>query len=209
MRWVLTLVLATWLVALGLLCCRNAFASDKDCANFTYQEDAQSYFTSGGGSRFNNVDNLDADGNGFACEALPHRSTTTAADSTLPLPQTSSNGDSGISRGWIIAILAACGGAIWFYFAEIRGPGNQRAVHPENLPYNTKTMPYVAYLKTPEWAQIRKMALDRDGNQCTKCGSRERLQAHHLTYARRGYEKLKDLQTLCKTCHETKHQENR
>jgi hypothetical protein len=46
---------------------------DKDCKNFKYQEDAQSYFIKDGGSKKRNVDNLDADHDGIACEALPHK----------------------------------------------------------------------------------------------------------------------------------------
>lgn len=46
---------------------------DKDCKNFRYQEDAQAYFIKDGGSKKRNVDNLDADHDGIACEKLPHK----------------------------------------------------------------------------------------------------------------------------------------
>jgi hypothetical protein len=185
--------------------------ADRDCAHFTYQQDAQQYFESIGGSRFNNADRLDEDGDGIACERLRRRttgstgSTSSTGSSTFPLPAATVAEDDGLSTGWILLILAAVAGGVWYYFGEMHGPGNQRAPHPENLPYHTKTMPYESYLKTPEWFAIRQMALDRDGNKCTECGSTDRLQAHHLTYTRRGHEKLKDLQTLCRTCHEKQH----
>lgn len=41
-----------------------------DCKDFSYQEEAQNYFISQGGSSTKNVDNLDADNNGIACESL-------------------------------------------------------------------------------------------------------------------------------------------
>lgn len=47
--------------------------TEKDCSDFATQEDAQEYFLSNGGSPSNNVDGLDDDHDGVACESLPHR----------------------------------------------------------------------------------------------------------------------------------------
>jgi LPXTG-motif cell wall-anchored protein len=44
--------------------------ADKDCADFSSQAEAQAYFEANGGSPTNNVDNLDADHDGQACEAF-------------------------------------------------------------------------------------------------------------------------------------------
>jgi endonuclease YncB( thermonuclease family) len=44
---------------------------DRDCDDFATQRQAQAYFLRYGGSRANNVDNLDGDRDGVACEALP------------------------------------------------------------------------------------------------------------------------------------------
>lgn len=44
---------------------------DKDCKDFKTQSEAQEYFQSKGGSRTNNVDNLDYDHDGTACPHLP------------------------------------------------------------------------------------------------------------------------------------------
>lgn len=44
---------------------------DKDCSDFATQEESQSYFESKGGSPTNNVDRLDSDHDGSACESLP------------------------------------------------------------------------------------------------------------------------------------------
>jgi hypothetical protein len=44
---------------------------DKDCSDFATQREAQAYFESKGGSPTNNVDDLDRDHDGIACESLP------------------------------------------------------------------------------------------------------------------------------------------
>lgn len=45
--------------------------TDKDCEDFSSQNEAQAYFNSKGGSASNNVDRLDGDHDGTACESLP------------------------------------------------------------------------------------------------------------------------------------------
>ncbi len=193
-------------------------AVDRDCSDFTYHEDAQDYFSSRGGSRFNDVDNLDSDHDGIACELLPHRPGRSTTGSTAKptvsasVPRTttaSSGGGGGISGTWIVGGLAAGAVGIGYYFTELHGPDNQRAPRTPGAKYDTRTMPYPEYLKTPEWAAIRTMVLERDGNKCTECGSTSSLQAHHKTYARRGHEKRKDLTTLCRPCHEKHHRATR
>jgi len=42
---------------------------DKDCSDFGSHQEAQDYFESQGGSPSNNVDRLDRDRDGLACEA--------------------------------------------------------------------------------------------------------------------------------------------
>lgn len=49
----------------------NTSGGDKDCSDFTTQEESQAYFESKGGSPTNNVDRLDSDHDGIACESLP------------------------------------------------------------------------------------------------------------------------------------------
>lgn len=48
-----------------------AQARDRDCSDFPTQAAAQHYFAAHGGSRTNDFDNLDGDGDGVACEDLP------------------------------------------------------------------------------------------------------------------------------------------
>lgn len=67
------------------------------------------------------------------------------------------------------------------------------------------TMPYDDYMATPEWqARAAEVKLLR-GNRCEKCGARDNLHAHHLTYDRRGHELPSDLQVLCEKCHKAIH----
>jgi excalibur calcium-binding domain-containing protein len=48
-----------------------AQAKDMNCDDFSSQSSAQSYFNNNGGGPNNNVDGLDSDGDGIACESNP------------------------------------------------------------------------------------------------------------------------------------------
>ena len=52
----------------------------KSCKDFASQAEAQAYFDAHGGSPVNNVDNLDHNRNGIACEVYPY------GRSELPVP---------------------------------------------------------------------------------------------------------------------------
>jgi hypothetical protein len=64
---------------------------------------------------------------------------------------------------------------------------------------------YQEYLKSDEWKikaeQCKKLA----DYKCAKCGSDEKLNAHHLTYKNVGDERMEDLQCLCFSCHNKEH----
>jgi hypothetical protein len=65
--------LLTTALVLALSAAPAALAqADKDCADFSSQAEAQAYFEAHGGSPTNNVDNLDADHDGQACEAFDY-----------------------------------------------------------------------------------------------------------------------------------------
>lgn len=66
-------------------------------------------------------------------------------------------------------------------------------------------MPYRQYLKSRRWQKKRKNRLKIDRYNCKRCGSPHHLQIHHLTYKRRGHERMGDLITLCDTCHRLEH----
>ena len=92
-------------------------ARDRDCkTDFTFQEQAQGFFDRHGGSRSNNVDRLDEDGDGIACESLPSESgapvggidtggggTATAGDGGSPLPFALA----GAGLGLLVVLLAS------------------------------------------------------------------------------------------------------
>ena len=72
-------------------------------------------------------------------------------------------------------------------------------------------VPDVRWL-TPEYndeiyLSNRILAFERDGWRCTQCGSREKLQAHHIEPVPKGtfntsiVHRVENLQTLCRTCH--------
>lgn len=64
-----------------------------------------------------------------------------------------------------------------------------------------RTMPYQAYLQTPEWEAKRLKALRRADHHCELCFADQTLHVHHKTYERRGDERLSDLIVLCDRCH--------
>lgn len=74
-----------------------------------------------------------------------------------------------------------------------------------------RKMKYTDFLETAYWKSIACHVINRDSNHCKICGSTKNLQVHHLTYKNHGDElhHLDDLVTLCKTCHEETHNENR
>jgi len=68
--------------------------------------------------------------------------------------------------------------------------------------------PYKDYLKSKKWRELRETILQRDNYTCTRCGSKNNLQVHHLTYKRLKHEKPEDLITLCKQCHYKEHKKH-
>lgn len=67
--------------------------------------------------------------------------------------------------------------------------------------------PYKEFLKSKYWKNVRSIILKRDSYLCQNCKSSKNLHVHHLTYDNhfREHEKLNDLVTLCKSCHEKEH----
>lgn len=68
-----------------------------------------------------------------------------------------------------------------------------------------KALSYVDYLKTPEWREIRKQILERDGFRCVLCNTKGFLHVHHRRYGERCHEESIDLVTLCANCHHRFH----
>ena len=61
---------------------------------------------------------------------------------------------------------------------------------------------YNAYLKSPEWDEKRREAIQQAGGRCARCGRTDLpLEVHHLHYETLGDEGPEDLEALCKDCH--------
>lgn len=64
---------------------------------------------------------------------------------------------------------------------------------------------YQAYLCGREWGLLREQVRKRAGGVCERCRTNEMDHVHHLTYERKYHERLEDLQSICKSCHEFTH----
>lgn len=64
---------------------------------------------------------------------------------------------------------------------------------------------YYQYLKSAQWREKRKFALEFYGNRCGLCGSRFNLEIHHRSYKNIFKELMEDLMILCETCHKRHH----
>jgi len=80
-----------------------------------------------------------------------------------------------------------------------------KPVAPQPLK-NAKWMPYKEYLQTAWWKHRRMVAFRRAGWKCNRCKSSKKLQVHHRSYERLGHERHRDLEVLCRVCHEGEHE---
>jgi hypothetical protein len=80
MRRIAFLLIGALVLALSAAPAALAQDGDKDCADFASQAEAQAYFEANGGSPTNNVDNLDADHDGQACESFDYGGGTGGGD---------------------------------------------------------------------------------------------------------------------------------
>lgn len=79
---------------------------------------------------------------------------------------------------------------------------------------------YHDYMRSDKWREMRIKRIRADLGMCRGwvvekdgrghlCLSRDRLEVHHLTYARLGNERLADLITVCKKCHSAIHKQSK
>lgn len=63
------------------------------------------------------------------------------------------------------------------------------------------------YLKSDAWERKRQLVLKRDNRRCVYCDA-PATQVHHKRYAKRniGKEPIEWLVSVCKPCHDAKHQ---
>lgn len=60
--------------------------------------------------------------------------------------------------------------------------------------------------ESEEWTTLKQRRRELDGNRCVFCGRpgitcRNGLQTHHLTYDRLGHEDIRDIISVCGSCH--------
>ena len=70
-------------------------------------------------------------------------------------------------------------------------------------------MKYSQQLKHKKWKSLRLSVINRDGNKCTECGSKEKLHVHHCKYipnAMAWQVPMEYLITLCQICHNKLHE---
>lgn len=60
---------------------------------------------------------------------------------------------------------------------------------------------YLDYMASSAWQERRLAKLEQAKFRCKRCGARDGLEVHHLTYERLGREDTRDLIVLCKSCH--------
>ncbi len=66
-------------------------------------------------------------------------------------------------------------------------------------------MTYAQYLASDHWKEVRRRYKASDLPQdCLGCGE-SRVDLHHRTYTRLGFEQLTDLIPLCRECHQKVH----
>ena len=58
----------------------------------------------------------------------------------------------------------------------------------------------------PDWEARRKQVVERDNDQCSKCGSLNNLHLHHIKpLSKGGNNKIANLRLLCENCHSKEH----
>lgn len=80
--------------------------------------------------------------------------------------------------------------------------------NPYNRTYSQeREKDYANYLNSSKWNTMKIVIRARD-NVCKKCGSKNNLQVHHITYKNFGDEELEDLVLLCGSCHKEVHEKH-
>jgi 5-methylcytosine-specific restriction endonuclease McrA len=89
-------------------------------------------------------------------------------------------------------------------YSSITSASNERDDPVADIP---NTLPIAPEYRDEIYLSNRIMAFERDGWKCTHCGSREKLQAHHIEPVPKGQfdpmviHQVENLQTLCMKCH--------
>jgi 5-methylcytosine-specific restriction endonuclease McrA len=65
---------------------------------------------------------------------------------------------------------------------------------------------HVRNQRSERYRELRSQALAAAGHRCERCNGSGQLELHHKHYATLGFETLKDIEMLCRSCHETETQ---
>ena len=101
----------------------------------------------------------------------------------------------------IIVIISAAGFfAFWIWVFNVgRKRRNEERIQRRDY--------YRSYLQSDDWKRKRYVVLKRDNWRCIYCGA-PATEVHHLKYAKWniGKEPIDWLVSVCKSCHNSKHQ---
>lgn len=75
---------------------------------------------------------------------------------------------------------------------------------PENFVNDKRQYYRKEYLKSEHWKQLKHAKLVRSPI-CERCGSKDRVEPHHLRYKNLFDVTVDDLETLCRKCHVKEH----
>lgn len=109
--------------------------------------------------------------------------------------------------GLVVPILVYVYEQKWLAYALSPEPTAETAQVAVRDAWDRHLMPYADYLQTDWWKLKRLEVLGYSPNLhvCRLCHSRNCLNVHHNTYARRGFEEEEDLIVLCRSCHKKFH----
>ena len=68
-----------------------------------------------------------------------------------------------------------------------------------------RSMPYEKYLTSYHWKGVRMRTMAIHRSRCVACALAAQ-EAHHVTYARKGFEWPKDVVAVCAACHRAWHE---
>ena len=63
---------------------------------------------------------------------------------------------------------------------------------------------YSEYIESKEWIE-KSRGFREEVGKCERCGNKENLECHHITYETLFEEQEIDIEVLCKECHEKEH----
>jgi hypothetical protein len=86
-------------------------------------------------------------------------------------------------------------------FDEIQ-PAKKKKFESNSLGPKSNQIGYREYIQSPDWRKKRERAFELIGRKCTRCGSTQQLEVHHITYNNLYSESTYDVEILCKSCHE-------